>query len=361
MLYVIGFLIVISIIVLVHEAGHFFMARLMGVKVEEFAFGMGKEVVGYTSKKSGVRYKICRWPIGGYVKMFGDEDASSQKADKKKIKKLSAKEKKQVYHNQPVWKKILIAFAGPFTNYLFAFIILAVVLFIVGVQDTPAIVCNCMEESPAKSAGILPGDKVIGVAGKKVSNFKDIKKAILMSTGDIVVKVERGNQIVTLTVTPEGEGENRKIGAYFVAGDATSVKKLSVGGAIKESYTMIKDLTVDTLVFVGQMISGKRSADGLSGPIGIAEASGNALKSGILGFVLFIAHISVGIGLINLFPIPILDGGQILIFAIEGVTRRKLSDRVINVLFYIGFGLLILLMVFAFWLDISRIIGRIFN
>lgn len=362
MLYVIGFLIVISVIVLVHEAGHFFMARLLKIRVDEFSFGMGKEVVGYTSKKSKTRYKLCRWPIGGYVKLFGDEDASGTKTDKKKLKKLTAAQKKEIYAFQPVWKRFLVIFAGPLMNYVFAFLILAGVLFIYGVVRTPPVVCSCTPESPALAAGIRPGDVITEVAGRQVSEFKDVKKAVVFSTGDeIVIKVKRGEEKLSFNVKPQGKGESRMIGVYFAAGTPDDVKKLSLGGAMKESFVTIRDLTVDTLTFVGQMITRQRSADGLSGPIGIAEASGNALKAGIVGFILFVAHVSVSIGLINLFPIPVLDGGQILLLMIEGVTRRKLNEKAVNVLFYIGWTLLILLMIFAFWIDISRIMGKVFG
>ncbi len=358
MIYLLSFIILLSIVVVVHEFGHFYMARLCGVRVEEFSLGFGKELCGWVDKK-GTRWKICLIPFGGYVKMFGDSDASSSGVSEEAMA-MSEEEKKVSFYHQKLWKKFLIVVMGPGMNYIFAVAVLTLVMTFYGQIKIPAIVDGVAENSPAQTAGIIAGDEILTINGKTIDSFTDIKRVVVVNgyNQELDFTIKRGGDIVELSLLPEIVDGAPLIGVYgggkaYVDDNSSFIEAFTT--SVKSVYTM----TADTLVYVKQLITASRPADDLRGPLGIAEASGDAMEKGLLTFTIFLAQVSVGIGLINLFPIPLLDGGHLVLYLVEFITKKPVSPKVQNVLAYIGVGFLILLMIITFKNDIVRIFERL--
>lgn len=358
-LYLLAFVFVLSLIVIVHEWGHFIVARLSGVKVVQFSLGFGRVLWSRVDKK-GTQWQICLWPLGGYVKMLGDEDAASAKTNTASVPES---ERHLMFLSQPLYKRAAIIIAGPLMNYIFAICVLIGVFVVGGKGVIPAVVGNFLDESPAQQAGMMIGDKIVQVNGLDVTEFSDMLRAIQVSEygKELVMQVDRNGEMMTFHVTPTYyEGDNvPKIGIYS---DPSLLKWEQIGfvDAVSESFKTVYVITADTLTYLGQILFGGRSADGMRGPLGIAEMSGDALKGGALSLLLFIAHISVAIGFMNLLPIPLLDGGHLFFYAIESVIRQPLSERFQNAMLWGGMVLLFSMLLFTMYLDIPRIIQRIF-
>lgn len=359
--YIFAFVLVLSFVVIVHEGGHFFIARRCGVKVEEFSLGFGKELWGWNDKK-GTRWKISLVPLGGYVKMLGDMDAASAKSD---VDHVPEELRPFTFMAQKLWKRALIIFAGPATNYIFAVLILGLVLFFTGKGILPAIISEIEDNSLAQEIGLQVGDKIIGVNDKEVSDFSDIQRAVRVTNfgEELTIQVLRGDKTLEFKGTPTYlEGFD-----YPMIGVRTSHEYMEIQEdvgffeafqmATKQVYTM----TTDTLWYLGQVLSGKRSPKEMRGPLGIAEASGDAFLGGFVVLLVFIANISVAVGLMNLLPIPLLDGGHLAFYLIEAIRRKPLTEKVQNTLMWMGFSILIGLVGYTFFLDIPRIIERIFE
>lgn len=368
--YVVPFLVVLGVLVFVHEFGHFLIARLTGVKVDEFSIGFGKKLWGWTDKK-GTLWKVCALPLGGYVKMFGDADASSAKADKK-TKKMTKKEQKVAFDFQPPSKKLLICIAGPLFNYLFAILIFAGIFFFVGKFSFPTIVGEVMKGGAAESGGVLVGDKILALNGKNVSNFDELRREVALSVSeDVKVDLLRGDKPISLSFPLKvitacdcaGKVETKKmLGVISTTNITTIAQKYSFIGAFKEAGLETWRMTEMTLRGVGQMITGKRGGEDVGGIIRIAEMSGDVTKSkNWIDILIFTAMLSINLGLINLFPIPVLDGGHIVIYVMEIVSRRKISEKVKEWLFKIGLFLILALMIFATWNDFVRLFRRWFS
>lgn len=357
MLYPLSFLIVLSLIVIVHEFGHFFAARRCGVKVEEFSLGFGKVLWSRKDKKE-TEWKVCMIPMGGYVKMFGDADASSAKADES-AKDFTEEEKKVSFPHQPLWKKALISVAGPAMNYVFAIVLLTIFLSIYGVIVVPPVVSAVTEGSAAAKAGILKGDRIEIINGEKINEFSDVRRFVQLDTTLEITVLRDGKQIpLTARLMPETGGAVLGVQALMTREHFRSV---SIPQAFVESVKEVWKITYDTLVILKRIVMRQRSADDMRGPLGIAEASGDAARGGVVSFVLFIIQVSVGIGLVNLLPIPVLDGGHLLFYAIEAVIRRPISEKVQNMALNIGLALLLCLLIVTSWNDIVRIFDRLFH
>lgn len=356
-LYPLSFLIVLSLIVIVHEYGHFFAARRCGVKVEEFSLGFGR-VLWSRKDKLGTEWKICLIPMGGYVKMFGDADASSAKADES-AKEFTEEEKKVSFPHQPLWKKAVISIAGPAMNYVFAIVLLTIFLSIFGVIVVPPVVSAVTEGSAAAKAGILKDDRIETINGEKINEFSDVRRFVQLDN-TLEITVLRNGEKVSLTarLTPETGGAVLGVQALMTQEHFRSV---SVPQAFVESVKEVWKITYDTLVVLKRIVMGQRSAEDMRGPLGIAEASGDAARGGVISFVLFIIQVSVGIGLVNLLPIPVLDGGHLLFYAIEAVIRRPIGEKVQNMALNIGLALLLCLLIVTSWNDIVRIFSRLFH
>ena len=369
--YVIPFLVLLGVLVFVHEFGHFIVARSLGVSVSAFSIGFGKELWSRTDKK-GTVWKISAIPLGGYCQFLGDADESSSTSDVD-LSKYTEEEQKHLFATQTPYKKLAIAIAGPLFNYLFAFITFFGLFYFVGSYDIPPIVSEVIKESPAEKAGIIKGDKILEINNQKINDWSDISKEVSIAVNDVNLKIERNNQQLVLTVPlkdmeyafdeSEKPIKRRMIGIKGEAKQFKIIKDIfNFGASVKKAAEEVYNVTDMTLRGVGQMISGERSGEDVGGIIRIAEMSGDISRTrGILDFLYFMALLSINLGLINLFPIPVLDGGHVVIYLLEIVSRRELNTKFRDYLFKIGLGFILFLMVFATWNDIKHLITRWFE
>lgn len=366
--YVVPFVVVLGILVFVHELGHFAVARMCGVKVDVFSIGFGKELWGRRDKQ-GTYWKIAAVPLGGYCQFLGDDDASS--AGDGKASELSEEEKKFTFQYQSPAKKLVIALAGPVSNYLFAILIFAGIFFFLGKINFPPVVGEVFENSAAAKAGIVANDRILTINGNKIDSFDDIRKEVDLTVGnEVVVELLRDGREIRLQFpliemeVPEANGEMTKrpmLGVKSVNVIELDHEKLSLPQSLNEAFMEAWNVTEATLRGVGQMITGKRSGEEIGGIIRIAEMSGDISKqSGILDLVVFMALLSINLGLINLFPIPVLDGGHIVIYLAEIAVGKEINTQIKDALFKVGFSLIIALMIFATWNDFVRLFHRWF-
>ncbi len=366
--YVVPFVVVLGILVFVHELGHFAVARMCGVKVDVFSIGFGKELWGRRDKQ-GTYWKIAAVPLGGYCQFLGDDDASS--AGDGKASELSEEEKKFTFQYQSPAKKLVIALAGPVSNYLFAILIFAGIFFFLGKINFPPVVGEVFENSAAAKAGIVANDRILTINGNKIDSFDDIRKEVDLTVGnEVVVELLRDGRKIRLQFpliemeVPEANGEMTKrpmLGVKSVNVIELDHEKLSLPQSLKEAFLEAWNVTEATLRGVGQMITGKRSGEEIGGIIRIAEMSGDISKqNGILDLVVFMALLSINLGLINLFPIPVLDGGHIVIYLAEIAVGKEINTQIKDALFKVGFSLIIALMIFATWNDFVRLFHRWF-
>ena len=369
--YVIPFLVLLGVLVFVHEFGHFIVARSLGVSVSAFSIGFGKELWSRTDKK-GTVWKISAIPLGGYCQFLGDVDESSSTSDVD-LSKYTEEEQKHLFATQTPYKKLAIAIAGPLFNYLFAFITFFGLFYFVGSYDIPPIVSEVIKESPAEKAGIIKGDKILEINNQKINDWSDISKEVSIAVNDVNLKIERNNQQLVLTVPlkdmeyafdeSEKPIKRRMIG---IKGEAKQFKiikdNFNFGASVKKAAEEVYNVTDMTLRGVGQMLTGERSGEDVGGIIRIAEMSGDISRTrGILDFLYFMALLSINLGLINLFPIPVLDGGHVVIYLLEIGSRRELNTKFRDYLVKIGRGFILFLMVFATWNDIKHLITRWFE
>jgi regulator of sigma E protease len=346
----VAFIIVIGILVFIHEFGHFLAARLCGVGVDVFSLGFGPKVL---KKQVGrTLYCLSAIPLGGYVKMVGEEPGTV----------INQEDEAQSFTHKPLSRKSIIVAAGPLFNFFLAIFIFYVLYQFSGIYLAKPVVDKVMDDSPALAAGIEPGDVIKEINQKKIASFEDIARIIGAGNGgrlDIVV--ERDGSRVTLALTPElSPGKNvfgEDIEKYVIGivGNGESYHKSlnpfqAFWLAVKDTYGLVK-LTILSVV---KMITGTVSADNLGGPLMIAQMAGEQAKAGIMNFAWFIALLSVNLGIINLFPIPVLDGGHLMFFGIEAVTGRAVSDKLREKLIQFGAAVLVALMVFVFYNDIVR-------
>jgi regulator of sigma E protease len=360
--YGLPFVVVLSILVFVHEFGHFWVARRCGVKIETFSIGFGGEIFGWTDKQ-GTRWRVGWLPVGGFVKMFGDADASS-KPDALAASQMSEDERRVAFAYKALWQKALIVGAGPGINFVFAILVMAGLFATVGQPFTPPVIGKIQPGSAAEQAGLQPGDLVKSVDGVEVHRFEELRQMIMLDTGEaLTLSLLRDGRPMTLKATPEIVderdllGNTQKIGrlGMLPSGDVVIRHEdpfTALWQASRETWT----ITATSLETLGQMIIGRRSTDDLSGPIGIGQLSGEVWKEGFVPVVHFIALLSINLGLINLFPIPVLDGGHLLFYAIEAVRRRPVSERALALGFRVGFALIVSFFVFVMWHDLSRLI-----
>lgn len=370
MYYVVPFVVLLGILVFVHELGHYLVAKFSGVQVEAFSIGFGKELWGFVDK-SGTRWKISAIPLGGYCQFLGDGDETSTTSE---AKELTDEQKKKAFAYQSPFKKLLISLAGPAANYVFAVLIFASIFYFIGKIEFPPIVGEVVKGGAAEQAGILPKDRILSVNGKKVSSFTDVRREVELNTEEKVqVELERGGKIIRLAfplqyIEIENDAaldktETRRPMLGIRSVNVVEVQKLdlNVFQALRDAGIEVWNITDMTLRGVGQMIVGERGSEEIGGVIRIAEMSGDITRQqGILNLLVFMALLSVNLGLINLFPIPLLDGGHVVIYLIEIATRREINEKVKDGLFKVGFALLISLMVFATWNDVVRLFNRWF-
>lgn len=361
---IVTFLFVLTVVVFVHELGHFLVGRWCGVGVTSFSIGFGPELVGFDDRR-GTRWKISAIPLGGYVKFVGDQNGASV-PDAATLARMNPAERAVSFHAQNVWKRIAIVAAGPIANFLLAIAVFAGSIYAVGRYEVAPRVSAVQPGSAAERAGFQAGDVVLSINGAAVTNFGDMQRTVSSSGGEpLTVVVDRGGVQRTLEAVPDTVQEKTPFGTHRLGRlglqgprDPADVKLVQYGlgdslrFGVFETYYVV-DRTFD---YLGKLISGRESADQLSGPIGIARVSGQAAKVGGFGAVIgLIAVLSVSIGLINLFPVPLLDGGHLLFYGIEILRGRPLSERAQEIGFRIGLALVLMLMLFATWNDIIQI------
>lgn len=350
------FLAILTVLVFVHEMGHYLIARRNGVRVEVFSIGFGPEIFGWTDKAQ-TRWKIGLLPLGGYVKMFGDADAASRPDND--MGELSPEERAVAFPYKRLGQRAWIVAGGPIANYLFAIVLLAGLFMAVGQPFTPPVVGMVLEDSPAERAGFQPEDRIIEIDGSGIQSFEDIKRRISLGLGEeVTIVVLRDGHEVSLNATPaivettDNFGNTQTEGRLGISRSGVEFVEHGPVSAVWTASKETVSLTVSILKAVGQIISGTRSTKELGGPLRIAKMSGQVAETGTATVIWFMALLSINLGLINLFPIPMLDGGHLLFYAIEAVRGRPLGERAQEYGFRIGLALVLSLMVFATWNDI---------
>jgi len=357
--YILPFLVILTVLVFVHELGHYLVARRNGVRVEVFSIGFGPELFGWNDR-AGTRWKFSAVPLGGYVKMFGDADpASAPGAD---LAQMTEAERAVSFHHKRLPQRTAIVAAGPAANFVFALVLLAGLFATVGQPYTPPYVGQVQAGSAAQQAGIKPGDVIAAIDGERIDRFEDVQRIVRLNTGTPMrVTVERSGQDVTLTVTPrmtsftDRFGNEHKIGLLGIEGKGVNYIRRNPASAVWAAGQETVNLTVGTLEAAWQMLLGLRPTDELGGPVRIAQMSGEVAQGGVVAVLWFLAVLSINLGLINLFPIPVLDGGHLLFYAAEAIRGRPLGQRAQEYGFRVGLALVLTLMVFATWNDLVHL------
>ncbi|MBT5080551.1 MAG: RIP metalloprotease RseP [Rhodospirillaceae bacterium] len=448
-IYIPPFLVVLTVLVFVHEMGHYLVARWNGVRVEVFSIGFGPEIKGWNDK-TGTRWKICWIPFGGYVKFFGDSDGASR-PDGEALQELTAAEREVSFHHKRLGQRTAIFAAGPMANFIYAIIVLAGMYMVFGQRLTPPEIGRVVDESVGQDAGFQIGDVVLAVDGDNIHRFEQLEQAVFLNPDRALsFRISRDGQEHSITATPrltekaDQQGNRHKFGdlgllaaspaivgkvyegspaavAGFKAGDrivaidgqvldnferlqdivanskgrrlALNVVRdgvemrlhvaarldtaaqeaggperwligimraplapvrLGPGAALVEASITSYDMLVQTLAYVGQMISGSRGTEDLGGPLRIAQASGQAAQVGVEQLIMLSILLSLNLGMINLFPIPILDGGHLLFYSFEAVLRRPLTEKMQEIGFRIGLAMVLSLTVFVTWNDLVQ-------
>ncbi len=362
---VLPFLVVLTVVVFVHEMGHFLVARWCGVGVRAFSIGFGKEIWGFTDKL-GTRWRLAWIPLGGYVKFMDDENAASVPS-REAIEAMTPEQRAGSFHAKPVWKRAAVVAAGPIANFLLAILIFALWFGIFGVRSSEARISEVVPESPAARAGFQANDLIVAVAGSTTKSFEDVQKIVSTNVGrPLAFQVRRGTEELELTATPELREQQvgtQKISTVVIgirrADNAASIKLYQPGPleAVALGYDQTKFIITSTLGYLGDVIGGRQKADQLGGPARIGDLAAKVADKSVIDLVYLIGFISVSVGLINLFPIPLLDGGHLLFYAIEAVRGRPLSEGAQEVGFRIGFAVVLALMIFATFNDLPVIRG----
>ena len=393
---VLSFLLVFTVLVFFHELGHYLIARLNGVRVSVFSIGFGREIFGWNDSH-GTRWKVSIIPLGGYVKFFGDAGPTSSRpaapeprsegAPEERplayaaqadgtavvhdgaVTEFSEAEKKVTFQHKRLGQRAAVVAAGPLANFVLAIILFTGLFMGVGRAVTPAIVETVLQGSPAATAGVQPGDRIVSVNGTHIEGFEELKQIIGMNPEvTMPLIVERGDRRVAMVVTPRLEvldddfGNKQRIGLLGVSTTAAEYHELPLGKAVVQAVDETFNVVGLTFKSLSQMVAGKRSTEEIGGPIRIARMSGQVARQGFAALVQFTAMLSINLGLINLFPIPMLDGGHLLFYAFEAVLGRPLSERAQEYGLRVGLALVMMLMIFATWNDITSLpFGKLFS
>ncbi len=354
---IIPFILLLTIVVFVHEYGHYYYAKKFGVGVTDFSIGFGKEIFGFNDK-SGTRWKFCLIPLGGYVKFFGDRNVFSQSEQNELLKKYNQEDQKKLFVIKPLYQRSLIVAAGPIANFILAILIFTFIYMFSGKDFTPAQITEVNRDSPAHVVGIKSGDIILSINNKKINSILEVSKYINTSTKErVLIKILRNDRQLEFDLKPEiiktedslGNKMNKKVIGIkiFPLNNEFSKKKLGPATAfffaIKETWFV----TQASLDFVTSIFQGKGDTTQLGGPIKIAKITGQVSKHGFIAFLSIMAYISISLGFINLFPIPMLDGGHLMFYAFEKILGRPLTQKTQESFFRIGLFLLVFLMLFT--------------
>ncbi|MCC7271270.1 MAG: RIP metalloprotease RseP [Alphaproteobacteria bacterium] len=361
--YGLSFLVLLTVLVFVHELGHYWVARRNGVRVEVFSIGFGPELFGWNDR-AGTRWKVSALPLGGYVKMFGDAGAASTPGEG--LDRMTTEERAVSFHHKRLGQRAAIVAAGPIANFLFAILVLAGLFMTQGQPFTPPEVGTVRPGSAADAAGFRPGDRIVEIDGRRIDRFEDVQQIVRLNQGTpLATVVLREGRNVSLPVTPQvvevhdRMGGTQRVGQLGIGRSGVEFVRHGPLTALAAGFEETATLTTGTLAAVWQMITGARTTEELGGPLRIAQMSGEASRAGVAGFLWFAAILSINLGLINLFPIPMLDGGHLLFYAAEAVRGRPLGERAQEYGFRIGLALVLTLMLFATWNDLVQL--RVFS
>jgi regulator of sigma E protease len=362
---IIAFLLVIGPLIFIHELGHYFVGRWFGVKAETFSIGFGREIFGWTDRR-GTRWKVGWLPLGGYVKFKGDMNPASQPSPEWLA--LPAAERNETFQAKPVWQRFLIVFAGPAVNFLFAILVYMALFASYGQPRTPATIAQVLPDSAAEAAGFQAGDRILRIDGRGVTRFEDVASYVAIRPEQPMrFEIERAGETMVLPATPAAEtrrdefGNEARIGRLGIAPGGRETVRLAphevVGAAVGQTGETVRMMVVT----LGQVVTGTRSVQEMGGPLKIAQYSGQQASLGWLDFLLFMSLISINLGFINLLPIPLLDGGHLLFYTIEGVRRKPLKPETQEWAFRTGLAALLALMIFVTFNDLLSfgLFGRI--
>ncbi|MER8693453.1 RIP metalloprotease RseP [Mesorhizobium opportunistum] len=356
------FLFVLTVVVFVHEMGHYLVGRWCGIGVRAFSIGFGPELIGFNDSH-GTRWKLCAIPLGGYVKFVGDMSATSSKPTAGELETLTDEERKIAFHTQAIWKRAATVAAGPLFNFLLTIVVFSVLFTTYGRYVAEPMVAEVTADSPAAKAGILPGDRFVSVDGSKVETFGDVQRLVSGRAGDTITFVMlRGGKEVTVTATPQlmeqqdALGNKVKVAVIGVVNNkefgqprlVTYTPVGAVAAAVEETGHVIQR----TGQFMQRFAVGREDKCQLGGPVKIADMAGKAAKLGFEWLVQLVALLSVGIGILNLLPIPPLDGGHLLFYGVEAVIRRPVSEWMMEMAYRAGLLLVLCFMGFVFWNDL---------
>jgi len=361
--FIVPFIVLILVVVFIHEYGHYYFAKKYGVGVTDFSIGFGKEIFGWNDK-SGTRWKVCWIPLGGYVKFFGDRNVFSQSDQEELIKKYDEKQREKLFVLKPLYQRSLIVAAGPIANFILAIVIFSFIYMFVGKDFTPAVIDEVQKESPAEIAGLKKNDIILEIDNNKVKSLLDVSKLIMMSTSEFIdFKISRYDQKILLKVKPNviktednlGNKINKRIVGIKIGAYNNKINHVKLGPvkAIYYSLNEVYFVSISSLKYLGSMIQGSGDSSQLGGPIRIAKITGQVAEFGIVPFLSIMAYISVSLGLINLFPIPLLDGGHLMFYGFEKILGRPLSQKTQEGFFRIGMFLLLSLMFFVTFNDLK--------
>lgn len=364
LIYAGAFLFVLTVVVFFHELGHFLVARLCGVRVETFSIGFGRELFG-RNDKHGTRWKLGWLPLGGYVKFWGDDSAAST-PDTTHLKEMNAADKAVSFHHKPVGKRFAVVAAGPLANFILGILIFASLFMIYGYTTIAARVDSVQPGSAAEAAGFQHGDIVLAIDGEKIGNFSDLQRRVMLSAGDLLrVTVDRGGQEKVLEVVPRVDEFTDSFGNVQKRGLIGLVRDNNPANQVSEKVGPVRALALgaretwfivdQTFVYIGRMVTGRESTEQLGGPLRIAQMSGQVAQISMSALIHMMAVLSVSIGLLNLFPIPMLDGGHLVFYALEAALGRPVNARVLDFSYRIGFAAITTLFVFVTWNDLVNL------
>jgi regulator of sigma E protease len=364
---ILAFALVIGPLVFFHELGHYLAARAFGIHADAFSIGFGREVAGWTDRR-GTRWKLAWLPLGGYVRFAGDMNPASQPTAAWLA--LPAEERARTFQAKPMWQRFIVVAAGPLTNFLLAILIFAAFFWAFGAPRTPPVAQLVMAGSAAEAAGIRPGDRIAGIDGEHIDRFEDIARIVSIRPDETLrFAIVRDGTDVALVVTPrrivqaDRFGNRYDIGRIGIAPGEQVIERLGAAGVVTESVRHTRDIVVmmvDTLI---QVVTGRRSVSELGGPAKIAQFAGQQMTIGWLPFAEFVAMISINLGFINLLPIPLLDGGHLFFYLIEGIRRRPLGPKTQEWAFRVGIAILLPFIVFVtfndfgLWQRLAGLIG----